>query len=156
VPLDMTPRDSARLFYLIFSTSAFIGISLFYARYKLPFTTIVIAASLVALVAISLSFLLPNSSLLGKFVLASPSCSTTHDSFHIRNKLNGWNSLLYLSNAFAQIVRDLGVEGALNSTLPLLFIGMLVRVLGIGWSPFRRVVMNRMPSSIATRTPPAA
>jgi len=66
------------------------------------------------------------------------------------------SSLLYLSNAFAQIVRDLGVEGALNSTLPLLFIGMLVRVLGIGWSPFRRVVMNRMPSSIATRTPPAA
>ena len=66
------------------------------------------------------------------------------------------SSLIYMSGAFAQIAKVLGVDSTLNFALPLLFIGLLVLVLGIGWSPFRRFVMRRVPSSIAMRTPPIA
>ena len=61
-----------------------------------------------------------------------------------------------MGGAFAQIVIALGLQGGMLFAVPILSIGVLVVVLGIGWTPLRRLVLNITPSAIADRVPPIA
>jgi len=201
--------------YLFFFFGAFVGISIFYARYKLPFITLVIAGSLVGLVFTLWKFLVPDVEtgghrvflgVLGLLVFCAAMYFDTKDRLRVSRLSENafwlhllaaplmihslfapsWSgevntllvlvaftvltlvalvidrrallvsSLIYLANAFGRIIQDLHVNSAFNFTIPILFIGVLVLVLGIGWSPLRRIVMKMMPSSISSRTPPVA
>ena len=66
------------------------------------------------------------------------------------------SSLLYMGGAFTQIVSAFGLGESLQFAVPILFIGLLVVVLGIGWSPLRRLIMTIVPSAIANHVPPIA
>ncbi|MEP1443999.1 MAG: hypothetical protein ABJK39_13400 [Hyphomicrobiales bacterium] len=200
---------------VLFFLSAFIGISLFYARYRLPFVMLVVAGTLVGLSLSIIKSILPDLEThdlrfviggLGFIVflfamkfdlkdrirvtrlsenafwlhlLAAPLmihsilASGSWDQVNISLILTVFailtlialiidrraflvSSLLYMGGAFTQIVRALGLDSSLQFAVPVLFIGVLVVVLGIGWSPLRRLIMTIVPSSIANRVPPIA
>ena len=195
--------------------SAFIGISLFYARYRLPFVLLVVAATLVGLsvsviksispdlTAFDLRFLIGglgfivflfamNFDLKDRIrvtrlsenafwlhLLAAPLmihsilATGSFDQINIPLILIVFailtvialiidrraflvSSLLYMGGAFTKIVGSLGLDDSLQFAVPVLFIGLLVVVLGIGWSPLRRLIMTIVPSAIANRVPPVA
>ena len=200
---------------VLFFLSAFIGISLFYARYRLPFVMLVVAGTLVGLSLSIIKSIIPDLEThdlrfviggLGfvvflfamKFdlkdrirvtrlsenafwlhLLAAPlmihSILATRSWDHVNiplilavfailtlialiidRRAFLVSSLLYMGGAFTQIIKALGLDSALQFAVPVLFIGVLVVVLGIGWSPLRRLIMTIVPSSIADRVPPIA
>ena len=200
---------------VLFFLSAFIGISLFYARYRLPFVMLVVAGTLVGLSLSIIKSIIPDLEThdlrfviggLGFIVflfamkfdlkdrirvtrlsenafwlhlLAAPLmihsilATGSWDQVNIPLILTVFailtlialiidrraflvSSLLYMGGAFTQIVRALGLDSSLQFAVPVLFIGVLVVVLGIGWSPLRRLIMTIVPSSIANRVPPIA
>ena len=61
-----------------------------------------------------------------------------------------------MGGAFVQIVLALGLQGSMLFAVPILSIGVLVVVLGIGWTPLRRLVLSITPSAITDRVPPIA
>ena len=200
---------------VLFFLSAFIGISLFYVRYRLPFVMLVVATTLVGLgLSIIKSIFLDLETYDLRFVigglgfivflfamnfdlkdrlrltrlsenafwlhlLAAPLmihsilATTSWDQISIPLILAVFtiltlialiidrraflvSSLLYMAGAFTQIVKALGLDSSLQFAVPILFIGLLVVVLGIGWSPLRRLIMTIVPSAIANRVPPIA
>jgi len=195
--------------------SSFIGISLFYARYRLPFVMLVVAGTLVGLAISIIKSLVPDLEThdlrfvigaLGFIVflfamrfdlkdrlrvtrlsenafwlhlLAAPLmihsilATGSWDEINITLVLALFtvltlialiidrraflvSSLIYMAGAFTQIVGALGLDGSLTFAVPVLFIGILVVVLGIGWSPLRRAIMFTVPAFIADRVPPTA
>ncbi|MEP3630417.1 MAG: hypothetical protein ABJN04_10475 [Hyphomicrobiales bacterium] len=195
--------------------SAFIGISLFYARYRLPFIMLVAAATLVGLGGLIVKTIVPDFAaqnlrfIIGGFgfvvflaamkfdlkdrlrvtrlsenafwlhLIAAPMmvhsilAVSSRDQINIPLILTVFtiltlialiidrraflvSSLLYMTIAFTQIIRTLGIDSSLQTTVTFLFIGVLIVVLGIGWSPLRRLIMTMVPSAIANRVPPIA
>jgi len=200
---------------VLFFLSAFIGISLFYVRYRLPFVMLVVAATLVGLSLSIISSIFHDLEIhdlrfiiggLGFIVflfamnfdlkdrlritrlsenafwlhlLAAPLmihsilAAGSFDQINIPLILIVFailtvialiidrraflvSSLLYMGGAFTQIISALGLDDSLQFAVPVLFIGLLVVVLGIGWSPLRRLIMTIVPSAIADRVPPIA
>ncbi|MEP3232066.1 MAG: hypothetical protein ABJO30_04495 [Hyphomicrobiales bacterium] len=199
----------------LFFLSAFIGISLFYARYRLPFVMLVVAATLVGLGVSIINSITPNLTAhdlrfviggLGFIVFLFAMRFDLKDRIRVTRlsenafwlhllaaplmihsilATGSWDqisiplilvmftiltlialiidrraflvsSLLYMAGAFTQIVKALGLDSSLQFAVPVLFIGVLVVVLGIGWSPLRRLIMTMVPSAIANRVPPIA
>ncbi len=200
---------------VLFFLSAFIGISLFYVRYRLPFVMLVVAATLVGLgLSIIKSIFLDLETYDLRFVIGGLGFIVFlfAMNFDLKDRLrltrlsenafwlhllaaplmihsilatSSWDqisiplilavftiltlialiidrraflvsSLLYMAGAFTQIVKALGLDSSLQFAVPILFIGLLVVVLGIGWSPLRRLIMTIVPSAIANRVPPIA
>ena len=200
---------------VLFFLSAFIGIFLFYVRYRLPFVMLVVAATLVGLgvsiiksispdlTAFDLRFVIGGlgfvvflfamhfdlkdrirvtrlsenafwlhllaAPLMIHSILATGSFDQiniplimivfailTVIALVIDRRAFLVSSLLYMGGAFAQIVSALGLNDSLQFAVPVLFIGVLVVVLGIGWSPLRRLIMTIVPSAITNRVPPIA
>ena len=198
-----------------FFLSAFIGISLFYLRYRLPFVMLVVAGTLVGLglsvissmwpefasqnlrfvigglgalvFAVAMSFDLKDRLRITRFseiafwlhLLAAPLmihsflqtnslaqndapliltvfAILTFIALVIDRRAILVSSLIYMGGAFAQIVIALGLQGSMLFAVPILSIGVLVVVLGIGWTPLRRLVLSITPSAIADRVPPIA
>ena len=199
----------------IFCLFAFIGIFLFYARYRLPFVMLVLAGTLVGLAITVLKSLMPDLEIhdlrfvigaLGFIVFLFAMKFDLKDRLRVTRlsenafwlhllaaplmihsilATGSWDqvsiplilvvftiltlialiidrraflvsSLLYMAGAFTQIVKALGLDDSLQFAVPVLFIGVLVVVLGIGWSPLRRLIMTLVPSAIADRVPPIA
>ena len=200
---------------VLFFLSAFIGISLFYARYRLPFVMLVVAATLVGLGVSIIKSISPNLTthdlrfvigglgfvvflfamrfdlkdrirvtrlsenafwlhlLAAPLMIHSILAAGSFDQINIPLVLVVFailtvialvidrraflvSSLLYMGGAFTQIVGALGLNDSLQFAVPVLFIGVLVVVLGIGWSPLRRLIMTMVPGAIANRVPPIA
>jgi len=200
---------------VLFFLSAFIGISLFYVRYRLPFVMLVVAATLVGLGVSIIKSISPDLTTfdlrfiiggLGFIVFLFAMNFDLKDRLRITRLSENafWlhllaaplmihsilaagsfeqiniplilmvfifltvialvidrraflvSSLLYMGGAFTQIVSALGFDDSLQFAVPVLFIGVLVVVLGIGWSPLRRLIMTIVPSAIADRVPPIA
>ena len=200
---------------VLFFLSAFIGISLFYLRYRLPFVMLVVAATLVGLGVSIISSIFPDLEIydlrffiggLGFIVFLFAMHFDLKDRIRVTRLSENafWlhllaaplmihsilatasfvqiniplvlivfailtiialiidrraflvSSLLYMAGAFTQIVKALGLDSSLQFAVPVLFIGVLVVVLGIGWSPLRRLIMTIVPSAIADRVPPLA
>ena len=198
-----------------FFLSAFIGISLFYLRYRLPFVMLVVAGTLVGLglsvfsnvwpefasqnlrfvtgglgvlvFVVAMNFDLKDRFRITRFsenafwlhLLAAPlmihSLLRTNSlaqndvplilavfailtlvALVIDRRAVLVSSLVYMGSAFAQIVLALGLQGSMLFAVPILSIGVLVVVLGIGWTPLRRIVLSITPSAIANRVPPIA
>ena len=197
---------------LVFSLSAFIGISLFYLRYRLPFIMLIIAASLAGFLAavvnaISPDFFKNNLRLLvgalGFFVFFAAMTFDLKDRLRVTrfSECGFWlhllaapmiihatlantgdlnptivlvtfvlltlialiidrrailvSSLLYLSIAFYKIIEGLNLDDGLQFFVPIGIIGLLVVLLGIGWSPLRRLVMSLLPfDALKDRLPP--
>lgn len=65
------------------------------------------------------------------------------------------SSLIYMTGAFTQIVQTLEFDESLQFAFPILFIGILVILLGLGWSPLRRLIMRFVPfPALKDRLPP--
>ena len=200
---------------VLFFLTAFIGISLFYARYRLPFVMLVVAATLVGLGVSIIKSISPNLTthdlrfvigglgfvvflfamrfdlkdrirvtrlsenafwlhlLAAPLMIHSILAAGSFDQINIPLVLVVFailtvialvidrraflvSSLLYMGGAFTQIVGALGLNDSLQFAVPVLFIGVLVVVLGIGWSPLRRLIMTMVPGAIANRVPPIA
>lgn len=201
--------------FVLFFLSAFIGISLFYVRYRLPFVMLVVAGTLVGLGISIIKSIFPDLEThdlrfviggLGFIVFLFAMNFDLKDRLRITRlsenafwlhllaaplmihsilAQGSWDqintplilivfailtlialiidrraflvsSLLYMGGAFTQIVTALGLDSSLQFAVPVLFIGLLVVVLGIGWSPLRRLIMTIVPSAIASRVPPIA
>ena len=213
--LDQSKIPSFPIGIAGFFLSAFIGISLFYLRYRLPFVMLVVAGTLVGLglsvissmwpefasqnlrfvigglgalvFVVAMNFDLKDRLRITRFseiafwlhLLAAP---LMIHSFLQTNSLAQNNvpliltvfailtfialvidrravlvsSLVYMGGAFVQIVLALGLQGSMLFAVPILSIGVLVVVLGIGWTPLRRLVLSITPSAITDRVPPIA
>ena len=213
--LDQSKTPSFPIGIAGFFLSAFIGISLFYLRYRLPFVMLVVAGTLVGLGLSVISSLWPEFASqnlrfviggLGALVFVVAMNFDLKDRLRITrfSEIAFWlhllaaplmihsflqtnslaqndapliltvfailtfialvidrrailvSSLIYMGGAFAQIVIALGLQGSMLFAVPILSIGVLVVVLGIGWTPLRRLVLSITPSAIADRVPPIA
>ena len=213
--LDQSKTPSFPIGIAGFFLSAFIGISLFYLRYRLPFVMLVVAGTLVGLglsvisslwpefasqnlrfvigglgalvFVVAMNFDLTDRLRITRFseiafwlhLLAAPlmihSFLRTHSlaqndvpliltvfailtfiALVIDRRAVLVSSLVYMGGAFAQIVLALGLQGSMLFAVPILSIGVLVVVLGIGWTPLRRLVLSITPSAITDRVPPIA
>ena len=213
--LDQSKTPSFPIGIAGFFLSAFIGISLFYLRYRLPFVMLVVAGTLVGLglsvissmwpefasqnlrfvigglgalvFVVAMNFDLKDRLRITRFseiafwlhLLAAPlmihSFLRTHSlaqndvpliltvfailtfiALVIDRRAVLVSSLVYMGGAFAQIVLALGLQGSMLFAVPILSIGVLVVVLGIGWTPLRRLVLSITPSAITDRVPPIA
>lgn len=200
---------------VLFFLSAFIGIFLFYVRYRLPFVMLVVAATLVGLSLSIITSIFPGLEIhdlrffiggLGFIVFLFAMNFDLKDRLRVTRlsenafwlhllaaplmihsilATGSWDqvsvplilvmftiltlialiidrraflvsSLLYMAGAFTQIVKALGLDSSLQFAVPILFIGVLVVALGIGWSPLRRLIMTIVPSVIADCVPPLA
>lgn len=195
-----------------FSLSAFIGISGFYLRYRLPFIMLVIAATLAGFLAAVVHALAPDFFINNlRFLIGSLGLLVFFAAMHfdLRDRLritrfsecgfwlhllaapmiihaalatNGpvnpalilisfacltlialiidrravlVSSLIYLSTAFYQIIETLNLDSGLSVFIPMGIIGLVVVLLGIGWSPLRRFVMSLLPfPALTDRLPP--
>ena len=207
-----TDNNRINIASIIFTLSAFIGISLFYLRYRLPFIMLVIAATLAGFLAALVNALSPvffeNNirflvGVLGFAIflaamhfdmrdrlritrfsecgfwlhlLAAPmmihAALATSESFNptiilvafafitlvaliIDRRAVLVSSLAYLSIAFYQIITALNVADDLKFYVPMGIIGLLVVLLGLGWSPLRRFIMRFVPfPALKDRLPP--
>ena len=213
--LDQSKTPSFPIGIAGFFLSAFIGISLFYLRYRLPFVMLVVAGTLVGLglsvisslwpefasqnlrfvigglgalvFVVAMNFDLKDRLRITRFseiafwlhLLAAPlmihSFLRTHSlaqndvpliltvfailtfiALVIDRRAVLVSSLVYMGGAFVQIVLALGLQGSMLFAVPILSIGVLVVVLGIGWTPLRRLVLSITPSAITDRVPPIA
>ena len=213
--LDQSKTPSFPIGIAGFFLSAFIGISLFYLRYRLPFVMLVVAGTLVGLglsvisslwpefasqnlrfvigglgalvFVVAMNFDLTDRLRITRFseiafwlhLLAAPlmihSFLRTHSlaqndvpliltvfailtfiALVIDRRAVLVSSLVYMGGAFVQIVLALGLQGSMLFAVPILSIGVLVVVLGIGWTPLRRLVLSITPSAITDRVPPIA
>ena len=213
--LDQSKTPSFPIGIAGFFLSAFIGISLFYLRYRLPFVMLVVAGTLVGLGLSVISSLWPEFASqnlrfviggLGALVFVVAMNFDLKDRLRITrfSEIAFWlhllaaplmihsflrtnslaqndvpliltvfailtfialvidrravlvSSLVYMGGAFAQIVLALGLQGSMLFAVPILSIGVLVVVLGIGWTPLRRLVLSITPSAITDRVPPIA
>ena len=213
--LDQSKTPSFPIGIAGFFFSAFIGISLFYLRYRLPFVMLVVAGTLVGLGLSVISSLWPEFASqnlrfviggLGALVFVVAMNFDLKDRLRITrfSEIAFWlhllaaplmihsflqtnslaqnnvpliltvfailtfialvidrravlvSSLVYMGGAFVQIVLALGLQGSMLFAVPILSIGVLVVVLGIGWTPLRRLVLSITPSAITDRVPPIA
>lgn len=209
----LAPRADLRdLVAIAFSFSAFIGISLFYLRYRLPFVVLVIAAALAGFTAALANFIAPDFFKdtfrfwvggLGFVIFLSAMWFDFKDRLRITrfSECGFWlhllaapmmihaalapsgainpgiiliafifltfialvidrrallvSSLVYLSTAFYKIIETLDLDRSLQIFIPMSIIGLVVLLLGIGWSPLRRLILSLIPlPALKDRLPP--
>ncbi|MEP2942727.1 MAG: hypothetical protein ABJM86_06555 [Hyphomicrobiales bacterium] len=205
-------NDVINIVSIGFSLSAFIGISFFYLRYRLPFIMLVIAATLAGFLAALVNALSPEFfennirfliGALGFIIFLAAMHFDMRDRLRITrfSECGFWlhllaapmmihaalakneafdpivifsafafitlvaliidrravlvSSLAYLSIAFYQIITALNIDDDLKFYVPMGIIGLLVVLLGLGWSPIRRFIISLIPfTALIDRVPP--